>query len=1307
MEPLYSILTFPQRYEDGYLYHNIMVLPRNINLFKSYGNNIPSFAEADIRFESKIINNLDGLPAITGETIIPTIEILSEKTDKKLIYEEIIKQLESADSLKISDNPDETKDFGFKQQQESLGNIHIKKYLPHSYRNSFNFTSPRTKFAITDDEYECIIKNQKKEQKDVVEDKRYISWGKLIAFILRNPLLAERAGLIYKARIEIKDSLLKDGGWLYTNFAPDYDYNTFGTKFYACRIPKLKENRQIFAPVLFPVMNIVENNTTYDAVMQEAVLYNDGYAKIVHANQPINQDLLQENDSSNPPLKDIGIRLGWDDEQLTIWGNRQLSQKDEATELPIDAPLGVIGYKIDVRLQKDESEDDDDWHSQNLVYSPYGISFGEQTIIKADTPFELPVEVHPSSHGDTKAEGFWLPIYYVSWSGSAMVLPDKEAQEIHQLSAEKLYFEEKLGEKNALNTVPKKTFNPYLQHPDGSLLLSYGENYDFRIRLMDISGGGPAIGDKMLNGGQNQIATVHFSRNIAASALKIENAERFFQSQSKTDVKDMSILENILDDDNTLRIGRPDLSYPSVVYTRKYSDAVSLIRNRIENITVPNNSDDRREFIVGLPDPDVNSYMVTVEVKSLEMDNVLSHNGRESYILLEEKIFSIPNDLENENYDLTATLKIRYKDFDILTKDTYHEETVENELVLPTSRHLRITLTPLVDGASKNNDYASPFVREGKKTVLTSFKYSEREKNLLSEINGGLRAFYLQPEKDSDRPANTEQKEILKKSLENRTSVELQRLADSLNLTIKNLTLEGLKGSRAQFGISHQFRHSLAPDSASVSFSSVKELFNHWIIAVDYSLQRDWFWNALQDDSFTIKRSLIIEGKKIETDVTVGSVQMKDTASMSMIQGEVDRTFSRIIFLDVIDPEQLNSQFPREIFAEYTLIPNFQKDFPQNETDQVIPKTIALPITIIPHQIPRMVSVGLAMSDYKYDLENYRYSSERQKYLWFEFDSAPEDPNDTYYARILAHAPDPYLCRIDDALIEGNSEDAVFALNEEKIREIIPGMTNDNAGIGLMQELIPETSTSATKTYLLPLPPGLHANSDELFGFFTYEIRLGHKKESWSTAQGRYGRPLKVNGVQHPAPELVCSASRMQVKKNDLIIEKLQISAPFANAVVNGKNISASPPTTSLWYLLYTQVMQADGTTYRNILIDSGPMRYPHPSKANNKTYDKEPGNRLGTAIIPQQQISDKLEEMGLPKTNNLSVIAVEMFPENNDWQTELGRKYTALNPRYGKENETMSHSNEFNPLTNQLGSYRIYRSSVLTPISEICCVNC
>ena len=62
-----------------------------------------------------------------------------------------------------------------------------------------------------------------------------------------------------------------------------------------------------------------------------------------------------------------------------------------------------------------------------------------------------------------------------------------------------------------------------------------------------------------------------------------------------------------------------------------------------------------------------------------------------------------------------------------------------------------------------------------------------------------------------------------------------------------------------------------------------------------------------------------------------------------------------------------------------------------------------------------------------------------------------------------------------------------------------------------------EKALDSDKHYLLPIPPGLHSESDELFGFFTYEFRVGHAN-IWSTAQGRFGRTLRATGIQHPAP---------------------------------------------------------------------------------------------------------------------------------------------------------------------------------------------
>ena len=70
--------------------------------------------------------------------------------------------------------------------------------------------------------------------------------------------------------------------------------------------------------------------------------------------------------------------------------------------------------------------------------------------------------------------------------------------------------------------------------------------------------------------------------------------------------------------------------------------------------------------------------------------------------------------------------------------------------------------------------------------------------------------------------------------------------------------------------------------------------------------------------------------------------------------------------------------------------------------------------------------------------------------------------------------------------------------------------------------------------FLLQLPPGIAANDPELFGFYTYELRIGHlgpvgDSRWWSTANGRFGSPLRVAGIQHPAPPLTCYTGRYEL----------------------------------------------------------------------------------------------------------------------------------------------------------------------------------
>ena len=126
-------------------------------------------------------------------------------------------------------------------------------------------------------------------------------------------------------------------------------------------------------------------------------------------------------------------------------------------------------------------------------------------------------------------------------------------------------------------------------------------------------------------------------------------------------------------------------------------------------------------------------------------------------------------------------------------------------------------------------------------------------------------------------------------------------------------------------------------------------------------------------------------------------------------------------------------------------------------------------------------------------------------------------------------------------------------VDPELIRIITPASSDDSAGLHAMQRLIPSASP---RHFLVPLPPGLTPDSPELFGFFVCEIRVGHA-DGWSTAHGRFGAPLRVTGVQYPAPTLLCQVARRPAG--------VSASAPFATPVLEGRAITASPPRSELW----------------------------------------------------------------------------------------------------------------------------------------------
>jgi len=771
----------------------------------------------------------------------------------------------------------------------------------------------------------------------------------------------------------------------------------------------------------------------------------------------------------------------------------------------------------------------------------------------------------------------------------------------------------------------------------------------------------------------------------------------------------------------SINISRPRLGYPAVVFTGKYKDPITLLQadaDKALSVPIaghPNGGLPGRDF--GLPDPDVDRVEITVEVKSLLMDNQLSATGREAYILLYQTHRSFPAD-----FNTKLDIPIVYKDVNVLSLGDptdllplgLNPGAIDNidEIVLPTSRDIRITLRAVCQ--PDMNYFGSDLSYKGLSLSFLTRQESAVETNLFvgTGAENELQAMYLQPD-PPPLPANEANiAKIILGDLNNSNPPDMiQRFAAQAGVLNKNYTLVGKPGRQIQFGCAQAIRHSLSPDGTNITFSTKSDLLNHWLVTVKLILNRDWAWDAMAVDSFLITRVMKFgkEGPITAADVPapVGYIRLGNSANINSLN-DPDRFQMDLMFIDAVEPKPLGNNFPDIIELQYQVIPQF-KTSPAPAHDKPLVLNIELPVTTIPSQIPELASAGIALSPY-ISKNNYSVTEPREKYLWLEFKEAPADPNDSFYIRLLNYAPDPLLANVTFDLLENTSEPAL-PIDPELIRVITSGNdTDDKAGLDAMQEMIP--AAGSDKHFLIPLPPGLNAASPELFGLFTYEMRVGHKK-IWSTAQGRYGRPLRATGIQHPAPTLFCMVTRDE--------KMIEVSAPHAMAVLDGRNVTGRPPKTEIWALLYAQVIQADGLAYRNILLGEK-MLVTLYSDYNRKFKINKDAAVYSAMNWSNKEVEQVLSLMGLPIDSPLSVLCVEMMPKPETYLTiaeELNQSVADMKANAAKK--AVLHSNaesklkaaadnpyvyEANdsPLGKSLGRYRILRTSPLTKVPYVCC---
>jgi hypothetical protein len=185
-------------------------------------------------------------------------------------------------------------------------------------------------------------------------------------------------------------------------------------------------------------------------------------------------------------------------------------------------------------------------------------------------------------------------------------------------------------------------------------------------------------------------------------------------------------------------------------------------------------------------------------------------------------------------------------------------------------------------------------------------------------------------------------------------------------------------------------------------------------------------------------------------------------------------------------------------------------------------------------------------------------------------------------------------------------------------------------------------------------------------------------------------------------------------------------TAELAQTVLNNVSLT-SPfrPQTQIWFLLYAQILRADGEVHRNLHLAKLQGAPPDPASAFAPPQHGIPVN----AAFSEATIDHILATLRLPVNLPLSVLAVELFngeslvvQQDNikaviDGHDELPSEVRKGTPGQAPQPSAVTALGSAgtatqasqraqvlpDPLGNELGMQRILRVSPLTPVRQVC----
>jgi hypothetical protein len=1298
-----SLLAFPQRWTGAALEARVLLLPTgDPTMAPIPAVGLPAFAGTSWALRAMVLPGIDALlgpnPGATPGAV-PLTFTAAAPADALALFNAIGAQFPIAPPATPAD---------VAARRARLANSAIRKQLPASYTSAFAFERPGPGTTIGN-EFGCSLRDTPPATRTDPKPPATVTWGAVLSFALRQPLLARALGLLHDITIPVASPTLLDaGGWLYVELDPAGPIVPLlpdTVRRYAARLPALAAGaaaaRPLFGAVLFPVGLTAAGD--YGEALSEASIYDDGFGKIVHAAQATTVDAASSSHDMLPPATDAGIDLGWDDEQVTLWLNRQLDalrKRLDPLQQAVEAPLGVSGYRVDVRTPDDPLHAA--WESLCQAFSidatgaKAPLSFPPApaaAVFSGNFTGELTVEPAPAKSLHATDGLSWLPQHFTRWQDGSLVVNDTTLFQLAGTSP--------LDADQHKLSVPPATYGA----PPPSIRLRYGGRYEFRCRFADLTGGGPGIDDEPINPAPRPTSLTRFLRHVQPKAVRLAtNIPRPGSGEVTPAVATVT----------TIDVWRPLIGYPEMLFAG--IDAPAVIAQVVANAAAARTAGDA----VGVNDPDVTHLRVTVEVRAPAHDTGPAplRDGAFRKLYTVEIAFPAFDPDEVLEPGAALTLALDYVDVaDVAALAPPAAGAVS--LPVPRARDVRLRLAPHC--ADKPDYFADTWVQTGLTVDVATRAPARAEARLLADeaLERDLNAIMLQ-----SAPGM------------------VNRLADHLNLAADGLHLTARPGERVVFGASAALRHTLAGDGSSLTFASENELLGHWLAVISLELARDWTWDGLEDTGFIVSRRDTPGGALRE----VGMLRVPFAVAGNALAGAdkpgIDRrAATRLVFFDAVDPQPAPNALPALKTPEWVVEPRL-RELPgaaEAALARVLP--IRLPVAVPPRQTPKLVAAGIALSPYQPG-PDYASTAARERVLWFEFDEPVDDPNDALFARITAYGPDPLLSGAITRLLVPAPEIPIgpttwfdlvrsllptppaapeLAIDPEPMRVIVPGQPIDSSGLDAMLEMeasIPAVATTSSRHFMVPLPPGVAPDAPELFGFWTYELRIGHKA-IWSTAQARFGRPLAVNGVQHPAPGLECSAFRF--READTAPRRIVVTAPHATAVFADKRLTdpagANDPRTRIWVLLYAQVVQADGASRRNVLVARAPA-FPKLDAVNGKLVPPRTRDVMGIAQFDELDIEQKLDDLALPADAPLSVIAVELLPSDHLVQqtgtiADRNVYFTFDQPDIPAGSEQPGNFAFANiarqgsdPLGRELGSIssrRILRCSPLTPVAPAC----